>query len=89
MEEISEKGLESALKAQFSTNKPVPIPEAIASSQALSAFGVDRVQPRQVSTGTYRGEQSVGSNNLIIDSTGNRIIVRDDVNSRVVLGKVR
>lgn len=89
MEELTEKGLDRSLQAQFSTVKAVPIPEAIANSQMLSALGVDRVMPRQVGTGTYRGEQAVGSQNVRIDSTGRRILISDDVNIRVVLGKVR
>lgn len=88
MEEITEKGLSRSLQAKFDMSSPVSVADAVAQSQTLSAFGVDRVLPRQVATGTYRGQQSVGSNNVIIDSEGNRIIIADDVNNRVILGKV-
>jgi hypothetical protein len=89
MEELTEKGLGKAMQASFTVTRSIGIPEALSAAQTLSAMGVDRVMPRQVGTGSYRGEQRVGSNNLIIDSTGNRIMVSDDLNTRVVLGKVR
>lgn len=89
MEEISESKLKSSMEAKFTMKDAVGVADAINQAQSLGSFGVDRVQPRQVATGTYRGQQSVGSNNVIIDSQGNRIIINDDTNNRVVLGKVR
>lgn len=89
MEELTEKGLGKSLEARFTTNKAVNIPDAISQSQALSSFGVDRIIPRQVATGTYRGQQGIGSQNIVNDAEGNRIFIKDDTNIRVVLGKVR
>lgn len=46
-----------------------------------------RVLPRQVPTGTGRGQQSIGENNIRIENDNARIIINDGSNDRVLLGK--
>ena len=89
MKEIGDSDLSKSLNANYTTQKAVSVADAISQSQVLQSFGVSRVQPRDVTTGTYRGQQAIGSQNIVNDAEGNRIYIQDDVNVRVVLGKVR
>ena len=42
----------------------------------------DRMIPRQMATGTTRGQQSVGNKNVKIDGTNGRFFVRDEENDQ-------
>lgn len=88
-DEISARNLGKTLNAGYETKQAVGIAEALSQAMVIGSFGVSRIEPRQVTTGTYRGQQAIGSQNIVNDAEGNRIYIKDDVNVRVVLGKVR
>lgn len=86
MEEISDKSYKSSSVAQFSTVKGISVNDAIASAHLMGTMGNDRVLPRQVATGTYRGQQSVGSQALRINSSEGNITLNDGQFDRLVIG---
>jgi len=86
-EEISARNLGRTLNAGYETKQAVGIAEALSQASIIGSFGVSRIEPRQVTTGTYRGQQALGSQNIVNDSEGNRIYIKDDVSIRVILGK--
>jgi hypothetical protein len=44
--------------------------------------------PYKLGTGTMRGVQDLGGDNVRIDSANRRIIISDDTNTRVIVGKL-
>lgn len=49
----------------------------------------ERMIPRQMATGTLRGQQSVGTKNVLVDGTNGRFFVRNDTTEQeAVLGKL-
>lgn len=55
---------------------------------SLGGSDISRVLPRQLSTGTTRGTQTVGYGNAKIDGSNNRITVGDDSGGTVGLGSI-
>ena len=53
---------------------------------AAATQGPQRILPRQIPTGTGRGQQAVGDKNIRIEYDNRRIIINDGENDRVLIG---
>lgn len=76
-------------KPGFSNYEPVKLIDALSSAGTLANLGSDRILPRQVATGTYRGQQTLDGQKVLIDSSGGRIIISDDNGTRRFLAGSR
>lgn len=87
MKAVSEKSRNNAGRSiSFKTIDRTRLYEAIAQPRYSFTGNGQRVMPRQVASGTYRGQQKVGTENLQINSSEGNILVRDSGTNRLIMG---
>lgn len=88
MKAVSEKSRNNAGRSiSFKTIDRTRLYEAIAQPRYSFTGNGQRVMPRQVASGTYRGQQQVGNPNFQINSSDGNMIVRDSSTNRLVIGQ--
>lgn len=89
MQEVTEENYKRSTTAQFTTVKPVGVMQAVTEAMSFSRLGSDRIDPNQMRTGSYYGQQQLGGDKVLIDSSGGRIIISDDTNTPRFLAGAR
>jgi len=74
--------------ADYSPTKSTIVTSGSGNSVNIPASDLSRVIPRQLSTGSLRGTQTVGYGKAKLDGTNNRIVVGGDGNSSVGIGNI-